>query len=121
MGTDNIMDLDVLRPKDDFIQLNGKRIDVSFVPCAITFDLDEKVNALSKFDTAELNEGKASTKAAFQVQIELCSVFCSHKYPEMTPEWFSENTDAGQVLALAMKIRDALDRSYHGVETYGKN
>ena len=36
-----VVDLDILRPAPRMIKLGGHKIDLSFVPCGITFDIDK--------------------------------------------------------------------------------
>ena len=43
-----VIDLDILRPDSKLIKLGGKEIDVSFIPCGITFELDSIVQQLLK-------------------------------------------------------------------------
>lgn len=122
MAAENIVDLDVLRPEPRYIKLGGKEIDVSFVPCGITFDLEQIVQEMAKLTEKGLTNGDGSAaKRGFDLAIQLCSLFCQRKNPEMTPEWFMDNTDAGQVGAFAEAIKIAIVRSYEGVNRYQRN
>ena len=38
--TEGIVDLDILKPPKKIIKLGGVQIDVSFVPCGITWEID---------------------------------------------------------------------------------
>lgn len=116
-----VKDLDVLRPESKLIKLNGKEIDVSFIPCAITFDIDEIIKELSGITENDIRTNPEYTKKAFDLSIKLCAIFCQHNYPEMDEDWFRNNTDALQIKAFAESIKEALTRAYSGIEEYGKN
>ena len=118
---ENVIDLDVLRPEKKIVKLNGKEIDVSFIPCAITFDLDELVKKLQKLDQKKLEHDVVEQKKAFDITIKMCSIYCKWKYPEMTEEWFRENTSPGQLYSFSTVIRTSLIAAYAGIEEYGKN
>ena len=117
-----VLDLDVLRPKPSKIKLAGKEIDVSYMPCGITFEVDKIVRALAEVvATGKATDNGEETHRAFDLSIDLCVVFCSWKHPELDREWFMDNTDPRQVEALASKIQETLQRSYAGAEAYQKN
>ena len=118
---ENVIDLDVLRPEQKFIKLNGKQIDISFIPCAITFDIDELVKELSKLDQKKLKTDGKEQKKAFDITVKMCAIFCMWKYPEMDEEWFRENTSPGQLYSFSNEIRTALVKAYAGIEDYSKN
>jgi len=121
MDMDDIIDLDVLRPKQRVIKIGGKTIDVSYVPCAITFEVDIAVGKISAYDVEKLKENGEETKNAFKDILQLCVLYCKHKYPEMNEQWFLDNTTASQVEIFAHEIQEALKVSYNGIGTYGKN
>ena len=114
------VDLDVIRPKPKFIKLGEKKIDVSFIPCGITFDIDQLMQKLSGLDIEEIQKGGAEAKKAFEMSVELCVIFCQHKYSEMDNEWFLNNVDAMQVQQFAEVIKDTLAKSYDAVSKYGE-
>jgi len=116
-----VEDLDVLRPEPRIVHIGGKDIDVSFVPCGITFDVDAIVRELQGMDQNKLLENGPETKRAFELSVELCSVFCSHNYPELDKEWFFQNTDANQIKQFSTAIKDALVKAYAGIENNSKN
>lgn len=116
-----VEDLDVLRPEPKFVRLNGKDIDVSFIPCGITFEVDTLIREMGIIGMDALEKGGPEAKRAFDLSVELCSVFCSRKYPELNKEWFNENVDGKQLQMFALAIRDALVRAYSGVSTDSKN
>ncbi len=116
-----VYDLDILRPPPKKVKIGGKEIDVSYVPCGITFEVDRLASELHAFDIAEVKAGGEVTKAAFNILIELCSTFCSCKHPEMTKDWFLKNADVAQMNEFSEIIQKTLERSYEGAEAYQKN
>ena len=114
----NIVDLDKLKPEQEQVKLAEHIIDVSFIPLGITFEVDDIVRELSEVGTLS---GKEAEKKAFDLTVRLCSVFCTHKYPEMTEQWFLDNTNPQQVKYLAEEISKSLTRDYKAVEEYSKN
>jgi len=48
--------------------------------------------------------------------IKLCSTFASFKNPELSEKWFRENVEMPQINAFVSLIKEALIRSYAGVE-----
>ena len=89
-----IEDLDVLRLEPKFIKLAGKDVDVSFIPCGITFEIDAIMQKLAVISESDLLKGGEETRRALGLSIDLCATFCSIKYPEMDRDWFSQNVDA---------------------------
>ena len=116
-----VIDLDILRPEPDIVKIGGREIDVSFVPCGITFELDEIVRQLVKVDGKKLKDDKAEQLKAFDLGIRLCAVFCQHNHPEMGEQWFRSNASSQQITAFAQAIQAALGKSYEGVEAHAKN
>lgn len=116
-----VIDLDILRPEPNYVQIGGKKIDVSFVPCGITFDLDAIVQELVGLDQEKVKTDRAEMKRAFDLGIKLCSVFCSHDNPEMDEAWFMRNASAEQVNAFTVEVQKALFSSYEGVKRHSKN
>lgn len=117
-----VEDLDVLRPEPRIVRIGGKDVDVSFVPCAITFEVDDLVTQLNKFEIIHDDEtgidilkNPSDAKKAFELSVRLCAVFCEHKYPELSYEWFMENSDGQQIRYFAESIKAALVRAYAGV------
>lgn len=113
----NVVDLDVLKPEPRIVKIGGKSIDVSFIPCGITFSIDQIIRKLSKVKPEEIE----TTSDAFDLTVELCATFVAHEYPEMDEAWFRKNTSAGQIKMFAEAVKDALMASYRGIEEYGKN
>lgn len=118
---EEIMDLDILRPKSRKVKLAGKIIDVSFIPCGVTFEVDALLRELSEINQEKIGNDLEETKKGYNLAIQLCSVFVSAQYPEMNEEWFKKSTTSGQLTEIVNAIRDALAESYKGVEQYGKN
>lgn len=116
-----IQDLDILRPSPKFIRIGGKDIDVSFIPCGITFEIDLIVNQLRMLDVEKITNDSSEIKKAFDLSIKLCSAFCSWKNPEMDCNWFYENTSPNQIEAFSNAIKEALVLAYAGTETEAKN
>ena len=118
----DVVDLDILRPKRKSVRLANKVIDVSMIPCGITFEIDQIVRELMTLNQDEINKGGTKeTRAALDLTIRLCATFAGVNNPEMTEEWFRANVDATQTREMANIIKDALLRSYEGVKAYGKN
>lgn len=137
-----VQDLDILRPESKFITIGGKKIDVSFVPCGITFDIDMIMDELTQLDTEKTLGSKDEIKKAngnieaikkikeeslneikkgLDLSIKLCSTFCAYKYPELDEQWFRENIDANQIKAFTSAISEALRNAYLGIESTPKN
>ena len=116
-----IQDLDVLRPIPKFVILGGNKIDVSFIPCAITWDIDRIVRELSSISQEEILKNGEETKKAFNLTIEMCSTFCCWQYPELTEEWFGKNCNATQIQAFSKSIQEALQNAYKGIGSKSKN
>jgi len=117
----NVIDLDILRPEPQLVKIGGKEIDVSFVPCGITFELDEIVQQLVKLDTSTIQNDVKEQRRAFDLGVRLCAIFCKRKYPEMDETWFLDNASSQQITKFANAIQSALMLSYAGVEAHAKN
>ena len=118
-----VVDLDILRPPPKIVKLAGKEIDISYVPCAITWDIDGIVNDMLVLDQQAIAtepRGKDARKA-FDLAIDLCVAFCSWKHPDMDKDWFVKNVDPRQVNMLATTIQETLRKSYEGIEAYSGN
>jgi hypothetical protein len=110
-----VEDLDILRPEPRIIRIGGKEIDVSFIPCGITFEVDSIVQELSKIDATKLSGTDPEVKKGFVLSIQLCLAFCTYRYPELNQEWFEQNVSASQIKVFAGAIEDALKLAYAGV------
>ena len=116
-----VEDLDLLRPESKFIKIGGKEIDVSFLPCAITFDIDQIMQELSKFSEDEIKKDPIKTKEAFELSVKLCAIFCQHLYPELDYNYFMNNCAVNQIDRFSKSIRGALQKAYNGVDKKSKN
>ena len=116
-----ILDLDLLRPEPKMVKLGGKEIDVSFIPCGITFDIDKITRDITELDFKKVQEGGAETKKAFRLSMQLCAVYCQTSHPEMNEAWFEKNTTPPQVNALVMAIKETLFKGYEQVQGYQGN
>jgi hypothetical protein len=116
-----IEDLDVLRPEPKFIRLGEKEIDVSFIPCGITFEVDKIVQELATMTQEVIGDNSTGTKRAFELSIKLCVLFCERKHPELNEEWFLDNIDALQIKKFTEAIQEALMRAYRGIDLSVKN
>ncbi len=112
-----VIDLDVLRPEQHLFKLGGEQIDVSYIPTGLAFDIDEIVLEMGKLDQKKVTKGdKAELRKAFDLGVKLCAVFCQWKHPDMTMQWFMENTTAAQVRDLGEAIKEALSHAYEGID-----
>ena len=116
-----VLDLDILRPTPKNIRLGGKEIDVSFIPCGITFEVDKIIRKMQGYDPKKLEEGGEETLSAFESTLDLCVLFCSVDNPELDKKWFQRNTSPAQVQLMAEAIRDSLLASYNTIEAHSKN
>lgn len=116
-----VIDLDILRPEKKCVRLAGKTIDVSMIPCGITFEIDALMREIMMLDQKKIDGGGEETRKALDMTIKLCATFASVEHPEMTEKWFRQNVSANQTARMADIIKDALLRSYEGVKEYGKN
>jgi hypothetical protein len=114
--TESVLDLDVLRPPKRIVRLGGHDIDCSFVPLAITFDLEDAIQGIDGIGRDKILKGGKEARQAFDLSIKLCSIFCSVKHPDMTEQWFRENVDPVQLHGLASAIREALQQAYAGID-----
>ena len=119
--SDEVVDLDVLRPPVRKIVLDKKVIDVSFVPCAITWEVDRLTREIFGFDVEEAQKGGEETKKVFDLTLELCATFCANQYPEMTVDWFKKFTSPDQVKVLSDQIVATLQLAFKGAEAYQGN
>lgn len=112
-----VRDLDVFLPEKRLVRLAGQDIDVSFLPTGLTFAVSDVLSEIALLDNEKVQKGdEQESRKAFDLGIKLCAVFCSYRHPEMTEEWFRQNTSAAQIGALGAEIRGALERAYTGIE-----
>lgn len=113
-----ILDLDILKPEPRSVKLDGKTIDISFVPVAITFRVDEITRKLFSMTEKELQESPKKAEEGFDLAVKLCALFCEHSNPELDEQWFRKNVTVGQIQAFAFEIRKTLAESMKGLEAY---
>ena len=116
----NVIDLDILRPDQRFIKIRNKQIDISFIPCAITFDIDEIVSKMARLDMNKVKQGGDEARKAFDLSLELCAAFCKWKHPDLDAKWLRENTNVWQITKFADEVKRLLTEAYAGAESYGK-
>lgn len=116
-----IIDLDLLRPDSKIVKIGGKEIDVSFIPCGITFDLDDIVKDLMNLDQDKVKTNRKEMEKAFNLAVKLCAVFCSYKYPDMDEAWFREHTSPEQINGFSSAIQSSLVDIYSGITEHSKN
>jgi hypothetical protein len=116
-----VEDLDVLRPEPRYVRMGGEEIDISYIPCGITFEVDGLVRELSAIPPKNLLKNGEETHKAFLLMVKLCAAFCSWKHPKLDEAWFLDKVDAKQLTAFSQAIQEALTRAYSGIEPDSKN
>jgi len=123
MGEKNpiIHDLDILRPKPEYVHLGGKDIDVSFIPSGIAMEilgLQSELQGLT--DTpdklAKVQAGGEAARRTFEIAAELCAAITKSQHPEMDKEWLLKHTDVLQIKALMEYVTKAVFRSLESAE-----
>lgn len=116
-----IYDLDVLRPKPEYIKLGGRNIDISFIPSGVALEImtmQEKLRKLT--DTPEkmskIKGGGREAFDSFEISADLCAKITSCQYQEMTKEWLLKNTSVRQLRKLMDFVADAVYKSLRGME-----
>ena len=110
------LDLDILRPEKRLVKIGGQTIDLSFIPCGITFEVDKLVREISMYTEKELNEDRAKAAIAFELSVKLCATFSTVKHPELDEEWWLENADVIQINQFVYAVQEALVKAYKGIE-----
>jgi hypothetical protein len=108
-----IHDLDVLRPKPEFVKLGGKEIDISFIPSGVALEIMSLRSTLESLtDTAEkvaeIEAGGDAALKSFEITAEICAKITETQHKEMTKEWLLKNTDVLQLKALIEYITQAM-------------
>lgn len=116
-----IIDLDILRPEPRIIKLAGREIDVSFIPCGITFALDATLRELFALDQEKVKIEESEQKKAIGLTAQLCAIFCQIKHPEMDADWFMENASPTQMKMFGEAIQDTLTKIYQEIGEHSKN
>lgn len=118
----NVIDLDILKPEKKIIKFNGNEIDVSFIPLAITFEIDELCNKLVSISkSGDVVSDITVQKDLFNCALDIVTTFCSYKYPEMDKKWFMENATALQIGTFTEAIRGAISKSVQAAAEKTKN
>ncbi len=129
----DIIDLDILKPPSRMVKLKAREIDVSFIPCAITFDIEEiRLELVELVKDIEAKTGKKGAaalesatdgpndKRVLELGVKMCVAFCAVKFPDMDVDWFMTNTSPAQVAAMSQEIQLALTQSLKGVVDHQK-
>ena len=108
-----IHDLDVLRPKPEFVKLGGKEIDISFIPSGIALEIMGMQSELTGLTNtaekvAEIKAGGDGALKSFEITAEICAKITEAQHKEMTKEWLLKNTDVLQLKALIEYITQAM-------------
>lgn len=116
-----VQDLDLLRPKPEYVRLGGNDIDISFIPSGVAVDimaLQDRIAELSgdPDKMARVREGKKEALEVFDLSAELCAKITSCQYPEMTKEWLLKHTSVAQLRVLVDRVTKAVFRSLDTVE-----
>lgn len=116
-----IHDLDILRPKPEYVRLGGKDIDISFIPSGVAMDimalqseLKELTDSPEKID--RVRAGGDEARRSFEIAAELCAAITASQHEEMTKEWLLKHTDVIQVRALMDHITKAVFKSLESAE-----
>jgi len=115
-----VIDLDILRPEPQIVKIGGKEIDVSFIPCGVTFDIYPIAQELGTI-SADAENDQDALRRAFDLGVALCAVFCKYQYPELNEEWFKYNATVQQIEAFSQAISSALVRTNEGIKRQSKN
>ena len=110
----DVKNLDLLKPKPHWVQLCGKKIDLSFMPCGIVFDVNDVINELGAIDTKELSAGGKAARQAFDSTIKLCALVTHSQYEEMDED-FLRKVRIDQIQGLAEEIKNLLSRELEAV------
>jgi len=119
-----IHDLDVLRPAPEYVQLAGKKIDISFIPSGVAIDVMKAQQELQDMtDTPEkmaaLEGDVEGSRRTFEICAEICSLITKSQHPEMDSEWLLANTDVVQVRTLLDLVTTSVSRSIDQAEGAG--
>jgi len=116
-----IHDLDILRPKPEYVILGGKQIDISFIPSGIALDimgLQAELQDLT--DTPDklkkVKSGGDAAKRSFEIAAELCAAITRSQHEEMDQDWLMKHTDVLQIKALMEHVSRAVFKSLESAE-----
>jgi len=116
-----IHDLDILRPKPEYVRLGGKEIDISFIPSGIALEimglqaeLQEIAGTPDKL--AAIKAGGDAATRSFEIAAELCAAITKSQHEEMDKDWLLRHTDVQQIKALMDHVTKAVFRSLETAE-----
>ena len=121
MGEPIIHDLDVLRPKPEYVLLAGEKIDVSFIPAGVAMDVMSVQQELIRLTgtpekVKKIAAGGKEAQRSFEIVAELCASITKSQHPKMDKEWLLANTDVVQIKALMEYVSKAVFRSLESAE-----
>ena len=121
MSESVIHDLDILRPKPEYVRLAEHDIDVSFIPSGVAMDImamqQKLIELVGTSDKAKkIEAGGDEARQTFEIAADLCASITESQFPEMNKEWLLRNTDVVQLKSLMDYVTQAVSRSLEGVE-----
>lgn len=122
----SVKNLDLLKPEAHSVELMGKVIDLSFMPCGIVFDINDVVKELTEISQGketELLKGGDIARKSFELTVKLCALVTEPQCPELTSEYLQKHLSIRQMEALAGEITNLLSRELEAVggDAEGKN
>ncbi len=118
-----IHDLDILRPKPEYVKLGGNDIDISFIPSGIALDIINMRGELEKLTGTpekikKIERGGKEAGKTFEITAEICAKITAVQYEEMDKDWLLRHTNVQQLQALIEHITQAMYKSLEagGVE-----
>jgi hypothetical protein len=109
--TNEIIDLDVLRPPERLIKLGGKTYDIGFIPIGVALDIDRHRNELAEYGTKPIEPGSKESVEASKLTLKIISKILSSQGEDMPEEWLAKNVTTGQAVALTEIIYKTLQDS----------
>lgn len=116
-----IHDLDILRPKPEYVRLGGKDIDISFIPSGVAMDIMALQSELKELTDspdkmAAVQAGGEAAKRTFEIMAELCAAITSSQHEEMNKDWLLKHVDVFQIKALMEHVTKAVFKSLESAE-----
>lgn len=116
-----ILDLDVLMPPKRMVKLNGKQINIGWIPAGAVWKIDQIKTQAAKLNLKKVEDGGAETEKAVELAFEMCAAFCEPQYPDMDIKWFKANVPVETVQKLAEEINKTLGVEMEKIKEYSKN